>query len=63
MKLQEMREKTQEDLKSAIVDWKKQLFDLRLQKATHKLENTALIQNTKRMIAQAKTVLNEKSEA
>lgn len=63
MKLQEMREKTQEDLKSAIVDWKKQLFDLRLQKATHKLENTALIQNTKRMIAQAKTVLSEKSEA
>lgn len=63
MKLQEMREKTQEDLKSAIVDWKKQLFDLRLQKSTHKLENTALIQNTKRLIAQAKTVLNEKSEA
>lgn len=63
MKLQEMREKTQEDLKSAIVGLKKQLFDLRLQKATHKLENTALIQNTKRMIAQAKTVLNEKSEA
>lgn len=63
MKLTEMREKTQEDLKSAIVDWKKQLFDLRLQKSTHKLENTALIQNTKRLIAQAKTVLNEKSEA
>lgn len=63
MKLTEMREKTQEDLKSAIIDWKKQLFDLRLQKSTHKLENTALIQNTKRSIAQAKTVLNEKSEA
>lgn len=63
MKLQEMREKTKEDLKGAIVDLKKQLFDLRLQKATHKLENTALIQNTKRMIAQARTVLNEKSEA
>lgn len=63
MKLQEMREKTQEDLKSAIVELKKQLFDLRLQKATHKLENTALIQNTKRIIAQAKTVLNEKGQA
>lgn len=63
MKLEEMRTKPKEDLKSAIVDLKKQLFDLRLQKATHKLENTALIQNTKRMIAQARTVLNEKSEA
>ena len=63
MKLEEMREKTKEDLKSAIVELKKQLFNLRLQKSTHKLENTALIQNTKRMIAQAKTVMNQKGEA
>ena len=60
MKLQEMREKTIDELKSFIVDSKKQLFDLRLQKATHKLENTALIQNTKKLIAQAKTVIKEK---
>ncbi len=60
MKLQEMREKTIDELKSFIVDSKKQLFDLRLQKATHKLENTALIQNTKKLIAQAKTVIREK---
>lgn len=60
MKLQEMREKTIDELKTAIVDFKKQLFDLRLQKATHKLENTALISNTKRLIAQAKTVIKEK---
>lgn len=60
MKLQEMREKTIDELKTAIVDFKKQLFDLRLQKATHKLENTALISTTKRLVAQAKTVLKEK---
>ncbi|MCQ2789761.1 MAG: 50S ribosomal protein L29 [bacterium] len=60
MKLQEMREKTIDELKTFIVDSKKQLFDLRLQKATHKLENTALIQNTKKLIAQAKTVIKEK---
>lgn len=60
MKLQEMREKTIDELKTAIVDFKKQLFDLRLKKATHKLENTALISNTKRLIAQAKTVIQEK---
>ena len=59
MKLTEMREKTKEDLKGAIIELKKQLFDLRLQKSTHKLENTALIQNTKRTIAQAKTIMNE----
>lgn len=60
MKLQEMREKTIDELKSAILEFKKQLFDLRVQKATHKLENTALISNTKRLIAQAKTVIKEK---
>lgn len=61
MKLQEMREKSIDELKNAIVDFKKQLFNLRIQKATHKLENTALISTTKRLIAQAKTVIKEKS--
>ena len=60
MKLQEMREKTIDELKNAIVEFKKQLFNLRLQKATHKLENTALISMTRGLIAQAKTVLKEK---
>jgi len=60
MKLQEMREKSIDELQSAIVGFKKQLFDLRLQKATHKLENTALISTTRGLIAQAKTVLKEK---
>lgn len=60
MKLQEMREKTIDELRTAIVDFKKQLFDLRFKKATHKLENTALISNTKRLIAQAKTIIKEK---
>ena len=58
-----MREKTIEELQSAIVDFKKQLFDLRLQKATHKLENTALISKTKHLIAQAKTLIKEKQGA
>lgn len=60
MKMQEMREKTIDELKSSIAEFKKQLFDLRVQKATHKLENTALISTTKRLIAKAKTVLKEK---
>lgn len=60
MKLSEMREKTADELQNAIIDFKKQLFDLRLKKSTHKLENTALISTTKRLIAQARTVLKEK---
>ncbi len=61
MKLSEMREKTADELQNAIVDWKKQLLESRLQLSSGKLENTASISNTKRLIAQAKTILTEKS--
>ncbi len=56
-----MREKTVEELQNAIVDWKKDLFNYSMQLSTHKLENTSLISKTKRLIAQAKTVINEKA--
>ena len=56
-----MREKTVDELNEAIVDFKKQLFDLRVQKSLHKLENTAQIGQLKVKIAQAKTVIKEKS--
>ena len=62
MKLEEMREKTVEELKAAVVDSKKQLFDLRVQKSLNKLENPAQIGKIKREIAQMKTVINEKAE-
>ena len=60
MKLSQIREKTVDDIQSAIVDWKKQLLESRLQLSTHKLENTAIISKTKKLIAQAKTVITEK---
>ena len=60
MKLSEMREKSVDELQSAIVDWKKQLLESRLQLSTHKLENTASIFKTKKLIAQAKTIITEK---
>ena len=60
MKLQEIREKTLDELKQAVVDNKKKLMQLRMQKTMHKLENTAEIANTKRLIAQIKTVISEK---
>ena len=61
-KLQELKEKTIEELNAVIVDTKKQLFDLRLQKSLQKLENTAQIRQLKTVIAQAKTLIKEKSE-
>ena len=62
MKLQELKEKSIEELNTLIVDTKKQLFDLRLQKSLQKLENTAQIRQLKTVIAQAKTLIKEKSE-
>ena len=62
MKLQEMREKTVEELKATVVDYQKQLFDLRVQKSLNKLENPAQIGKIKREIAQIKTVIREKAE-
>lgn len=61
MKLQEMREKSVEELNDVVVDCKKQLFELRLQKSLHKLENTSQIKKLKQRIAQVKTVIREKS--
>lgn len=62
MKLQELKEKSIDELKALIVDTKKQLFDLRLQKSLQKLENTAQIRQLKTVVAQAKTLIKEKSE-
>lgn len=63
MKLSEMREKTVEELQSAILDWKKELLESKMKHATQGLENTAVFSKTKRLIAQAKTVITEKTAA
>lgn len=62
MKLQEIREKSLDELNELIKDSKKQLLDLRMQKGLQLLENTAQIGKLKTVIAQAKTVIKEKSE-
>ncbi len=62
MKLSEMREKSVDELQNAIVDWKKQLLEARIQLATNKLENTSTISKTKKLISQAKTIITEKGK-
>ena len=60
MKLQEIREKTTDELKDLVINYKKELFDLRLKKSMNKLEDTASISAAKRTIARIKTVMKEK---
>ena len=62
MKLQELKEKSIDELNALIVDTKKQLLDLRMQKSLQKLENTAQIRQLKTVVAQAKTLIKEKSK-
>ena len=62
MKINELREKTIDELNTLIIDTKKQLFETKFKKSLNQLENTAEIGKLKKVIAQAKTLIKEKSE-
>ena len=60
MKLQEIKEKSIEELKELVLESKKELFTLRMgHNKLKQLENTAQIKNTKKQIARIKTVLRQ----
>ena len=59
MKAKELRELTEEELKEKEKESSQELFNLRLQKATGQLGNTAVIPKTKRELARIKTVIRE----
>ncbi len=59
MKAKELRELPEEELKEKAKELGQELFNLRFQKATGQLGNTAMIPKTKRDLARAKTVLTE----
>ena len=61
MKLNEMREKSIEELKEEVLNQKKELFSLRMKhNKMNQLENPAKIKETKRVIAQLKTIIRQK---
>jgi len=55
-----LRASTVDELKAKIVDLKKEQFNLRFQRASGELENTARMRTIRREIARIKTVLGEK---
>ena len=63
MKLNEIREKTVEELKSELVSKKEELFNLRFQHAIHQLDNPQKIVETRKTIVRLMTVLREKELA
>lgn len=60
MKLEEIRERTIEELQDEVLNLKKKLFELRMAKALHKLEDPSQISKAKKTIAQIKTVIKQK---
>ena len=61
MKSEELRGKTVDELNDLLLDSKKELFNLRFQRASGQLENTARIREVRRDIARVKTMLNTTS--
>jgi large subunit ribosomal protein L29 len=59
MKAKELRDLSAEELKEKEQELGRELFNLRFQKATGQLGNTAMLGKTKKDLARVKTVLNE----
>ncbi len=60
MKMTEIRELSEKDLKEKLTSLRQELFNLRFQHATAQLEKTASIPATKKDIARILTVMSEK---
>lgn len=56
----ELRELTDEELEEKVGELKEKLFNLRFQKATGELDNTAEFKKTKKDIARVKTIKRER---
>ena len=59
----DLRAKTGDELKTSLVDLKKEAFNLRFQRANGQLENTARMRQVRREIARIKTILHGQASA
>jgi large subunit ribosomal protein L29 len=60
MKATDLKTKTADELKTELVTLKREAFNLRFQKASGQLENTARVRDVRRDIARIQTVLGAK---
>ena len=61
MKAEDYRGKSVDELTESLNEYIKEAFNLRFQRSTGQLENTARVGLVRRDIARIKTILNEKS--
>ena len=60
MKVEDIRKKTNDHLKTELSNLYKESFNLRFQKSSGQLENTSRIFKVRKLIARIKTIMNEK---
>ncbi len=63
MKAADLRVKSPDELKDSLLGLRKEQFNLRFQKASGQLENTARVRQVRRDIARIKTILLQKQQA
>ena len=63
MKFADVKQMTRDQVKDEILKLKKEQFNLRFQKATGQIENTARIRQIRRDIARLKTVQSQPAAA
>ncbi len=59
--VEELKAKSPAELNEALVEAKKELFNLRFQNATNQLDNTSRIKEVRKNIARIQTVITEKA--
>jgi large subunit ribosomal protein L29 len=63
MKAVDVKAKTADELKTQLGELQKEAFNLRFQRASGQLENTARVRQVRRDIARIKTILGERDRA
>lgn len=62
-KATDFRAKSADELKDQLLQLKKEQFNLRFQRASGQLENTARVREVRRDIARIKTILGQRTES
>jgi large subunit ribosomal protein L29 len=61
MKKNEIRQKSSDELKSILIDFKKEAFNLRFQAASGSISKTDRRRYVRKSVARIKTILNERT--
>ncbi len=63
MKIRDLRQKTTDELRDDLASLRKEVFNLRFQRASGQLANTARVRQVRRGIARIETILGEQQRA